>query len=111
MNSEVNVLGTVYAIETRKWNDDRKLHEALGYVEQYSKKIILKDIFPDCMTVEDVDQLRREVARHEIVHAFFFESGMSEWAEDETLVEWVAVMLPKLAAAMCEAGAMPDADS
>ncbi len=111
MNSEVNVLGTVYAIETHTWNDDRKLHEALGYVEQYSKKIILKDILADCMTVEDLEQLRREVVRHEIVHAFFFESGMSDWAEDETIVEWIAVMLPKLAAAMREAGAMPDADS
>ena len=42
--------------------------------------------------------------RHEIIHAFLFESGLgsnslnhySAWAENEEMVDWFAIQLPKI---------------
>ena len=37
--------------------------------------------------------------RHEIVHAFLFESGLaenSEWAYNEEMVDWIAKQGPKI---------------
>lgn len=47
--------------------------------------------------------------RHEIVHAFLFESGLAEnsdWAQNEEMVDWVAKQGPKLLKAWQEAGAL-----
>ena len=47
--------------------------------------------------------------RHEIVHAFLFESGLaenSEWAQNEEMVDWIAKQGPKLIKAWQEAGAL-----
>ena len=110
MNGYVTVLGTDYVILLRNWDDDRKLHDAYAYIEPYTKEIVLRELVPDCMTVKRHEQLREEALRHELVHAFLFESGMTDWCDDEKLVEWIAMQLPKMAAAMQEAGAMPHAD-
>ena len=47
--------------------------------------------------------------RHEIIHAFLFESGLaenSEWAQNEEMVDWIAKQGPKLIKAWQEAGAL-----
>jgi hypothetical protein len=52
--------------------------------------------------------------RHEIVHAFFTESGLmdnalqleSAWAGNEEMVDWFAIQGPKIYAAWKEAGAV-----
>ena len=46
----------------------------------------------------------QETLRHEIVHAFFNESGLKEssngcesgWAKNEEMVDWIALQLPKI---------------
>lgn len=38
----------------------------------------------------------KKIIRHELVHAFFMESGMTKYSEDETLVEWVASQFEKM---------------
>lgn len=40
--------------------------------------------------------LQNEVLRHEIIHAFFHESGLTDYENDEVLVEWVAMQFPKM---------------
>lgn len=48
------------------------------------------------------------VIRHEIIHAFMFESGLGynfEWDKaEETMVDWVAIQYPKLKAVYEELG-------
>ena len=44
---------------------------------------------------EAVKRIRyEEVMRHEIVHAFLFESGLDEYFENEQLVNWIANSVP-----------------
>lgn len=51
--------------------------------------------------------LKKETLRHEIVHAFLYESGLSGssskieggWATNEEMVDWIAIQANKLIAA------------
>jgi hypothetical protein len=44
--------------------------------------------------------------RHELVHAFLFESGLhnDSWAANEAAVDWIANQFPKILKAFQEAG-------
>ena len=108
MSDKVNILGTDYAIRVEDYDADRKLESNVAYVELYAKEIVLKRMDEDCHTVKRFEHFKRDVLLHEIVHAFFHESGMSEWCEDEALVDWVALMLPKLVKAAQDAGALSE---
>lgn len=92
----VNILGTEYTIE-----DDESLikTQADGLTEQYEKRITirpLKDMLTDGDSEEAKQRRYKEVARHEVVHASFIESGLSDYCENEQLVDWIASQFPKL---------------
>ena len=55
----------------------------------------------------------RKVLRHEIIHAYFYESGVWDmsgsseaWARDETITDWFAIQAPKMLKTFQEAGAL-----
>lgn len=69
--------------------------------ERVDKDIFVKDM-SDC-DCKDKEQLIKNVMRHEILHAFLFESGLSEnagfsgcWATNEEMVDWFAIQSPKI---------------
>lgn len=99
--NKVNILGTDYEIVVDKSDENPKLRNADAYAELFSKKIIVSRFGHDELTVENLEESVREIVRHEIVHAFFHESGLSGYCHDEVLVEWIAKQLPKLYVA-CE---------
>ena len=50
---------------------------------------------------------RNQVIRHEVVHAFFCESGLennSDFATNEELVDWIAIQIPKICEVMNSLG-------
>lgn len=108
----VNILGTEYEVSIHSVEEDPKLEHCVGYCEQYSKKIVLSDMAvaeKDVMAVENIDEFKKKVLRREIIHAFFGESGLrscSEYAEDEELVDWIAIQFPKILKAFNEVGAL-----
>ena len=110
MKNKINVLGTDYEIFVRQDDEDPKLSECLGYCEQYSKKIVLSDmktVENDILCVENIDELKKKICRHEIIHAFLGESGLrssSDWAENEEMVDWFAIQIPKINKAFEELG-------
>jgi hypothetical protein len=61
-----------------------------------------------------IEIAQKQTLRHEIVHAFFNESGLSDssaspangWAKFEEMVDWIAIQGPKIYAAWHEAGAL-----
>lgn len=101
-DKKVNILGTEYDILIQSPRDNPKLEDNNGLCEQYSKKIILNDLEEekkDIMCVEKLEEFKKKVARHEIIHAFLGESGLrgnSPWAEDEEMVDWLAIQSPKI---------------
>ena len=101
----VNILGTEYEVITQTEKENPKLKEAYGLCEMYSKKIVLSDIKEEPNCVENLEAYKRKVIRHEIVHAFFAESGLrsnSDYAQNEELVDWIAIQFPKMLKVMGE---------
>ena len=101
-NRKVNILGTEYDVSVQSEKENPKLKENNGLCEQYSKKIIISDFDgaeEDVMLVENFEDFKKKVLRHECFHAFFGESGLrsnSEYAENEELIDWLAIQSPKI---------------
>ena len=55
---------------------------------------------------KDLKNYQRQVIRHEILHAFLYESGLegNSWAINEEMVDWLAIQFPKIEKAFREVG-------
>ncbi|WP_270620703.1 hypothetical protein [[Clostridium] innocuum] len=100
---KVNVLGTVYRIKYVPSLDGRG-----GETDFYTKEIHIseqEDVPPEFKT-DNLKEMQRHVLRHELIHAFLFESGMDQsstaheaWAVNEEMIDWMAIQMPKIMAA------------
>lgn len=120
MKKTVTVLGVKYSIERRKYQDDKYMQDNsfCGYCDWVLRKIVICDIntYPGCegKSAEWCRQLEKHTLRHEIVHAFFNESGLKDsshcyddaWAKNEELVDWIASQGERVYSAWQEASAL-----
>ena len=110
---KIDVLGTAYTVEILKRNDDSFLREndIDGYCDKTTKRIVVR-AEDETNELGNYDVYQKTCLRHEIVHAFLFESGLQQnfkhdqWGHDETMVDWVAMQFPKLLWAFKEADAL-----
>ena len=94
----VNVLGVKYDIKESNKLDDYNLESNDGYCDHSIKSIVI-DTFQDSFdSIKDLESYRKQVIRHELIHAFLFESGLDSctWARNEEIVDWIAIQFPKL---------------
>ena len=106
---EVEVLGTTYIINISF--DDAQLIEdssVEGYCSLYTHRICIEDFRRlhkyRNRSDEWIEALTKQVIRHELIHAFFNESGLSyatsdsngPWAINEEMVDWIAIQFPKI---------------
>lgn len=96
MQESVNILGAEYRIII---DDEMHQTERDGAERRYLHEISLRPK-SDMLNSEATDYERalrfNEVGRHEILHAFFDESGLEGYSEDEQLINWLAVQSPKI---------------
>lgn len=105
----IEILGTLYTIHFDV--PDEKMPEgADGCMDNSIHTIKIAKFESDRNSVMDLDTYRKKVLRHEIVHAFLYESGMWNcsgksdcWGMDETITDWIAIQAPKLFRAFKEA--------
>lgn len=99
----VNVLGTVYRIKYVPSLDGRG-----GETDFYTKiiRISEQEDVPAEYKTDNLKEMQRHVLRHELIHAFLFESGMDQssaaheaWAVNEEMIDWMAIQMPKIMAA------------
>ena len=107
---KLNILGTEYEVIKKKYNEDEvfERRSIAGYCDGYAKKIVVCDMktykgweHEEAATIEQCEKLNM---RHEIVHAFFNESGLQDsslqfeggWARNEELIDWIAIQAPKI---------------
>ncbi len=116
----VNVLGTDYEVIKRKYEDDPyfEKYSCDGYCDGALHQIVLCDMptHPTCKgeSAEYCAACEKGTLRHEIVHAFFNESGLQScslkvdapWPKNEELVDWLAIQGPKLYKAWQSADAL-----
>jgi len=110
----VDVLGTRYNIKSVDRNtDDKRLEGANAYCDYYAKEIVAIKYEETEESFKDIPAFNRKTLRHEIVHAFLAESGLRRscsWAENEEVVDWIAIQFPKMLKAFQEANAINSED-
>lgn len=116
----VNILGTPYEIIVKKYNEDEAFERRsfAGYCDGYTKEIVICDMSTykgwENEPKETVEIAEKEILRHEIVHAFFNESGLSananaiegSWAKNEEMIDWIALQGVKIYDAWKAVGAV-----
>ena len=107
---KVNILGTEYSLQYLSSKEDKKLENLDGYTDYYFKKIVIEKDFENRLFNENkIKNYQNKILRHEIIHAFLFESGLEcnslktyNWAENEEMVDWFAIQSPKIFAIFYE---------
>lgn len=112
-STAVNILGTPYKILIIEEEDYKYDREADGWCDPSVKEILIFNYKQSAESVRDLVDYQRKVLRHEIIHAFLYESGLWQnsygskcWAKNEEMVDWIAIQEPKLHEAFKEAGAI-----
>lgn len=110
---KICVLGTDIRIEFRKEDADEKLKNCVGYFDSTESLIVVKVLEPDSMTLGNLDRYQKEILRHEVFHAFFYESGLDacsgtvqNWATNEEMIDWLAIQSPKIFKIFAELGVL-----
>lgn len=107
---KIDILGTEYRIEIHKVSEDSYMEEKglAGYCEEENKLIVVADMSEEKyfvgMDEKAQETYRKKTLRHEIIHAFLNESGLSDssnrfdgaWAKNEEMVDWLAIQTPKI---------------
>ena len=108
--TSVMILGTKYKILIIDKQDYRYSKEEDGWCDYTSKEILLFNYRQSFESVKDLIAYQRKVLRHEIIHAFLYESGLSVcagececWAKNEEMVDWLAIQEPKIHKAFMDA--------
>lgn len=101
MKDKINVLGTEYTVKECDKSEDKRLSDCDGFCEKTTKEIVVTKETKDS-ELTNWEWYRRKILRHEIIHAFFMESGLQENFENqrygisETFVDWFAIQSPKI---------------
>lgn len=102
---KVNILGTEYEIKFGNEEKYPSLEGLDGYCDSSTKEIVVDDMKKSEGQVGVKGNLRdyqKTCLRHEIIHAFMEESGLSSNFEhktigiEETVVDWFAIQSPKI---------------
>lgn len=100
----VNILGTPYEIIVKKYDEEDAFdrRSIAGFCDGYAKQIVVCDMHTykgwEHEGEKTVAAAQRQTLRHEIVHAFFNESGLMDsssmvdcpWSNNEEMVDWIA---------------------
>ena len=105
MKKEVDILGTKYKLLFKTEKEEPRLEKNWGFCDYHKKEIYItatieEETKESCKNLVD---FKNKVMRHEILHAYLYESGLREnsneivaWAENEEMVDWFAIQAPKI---------------
>ena len=116
----INILGTFYTVIVKKYDEDEAFEKEScdGYCDGYAKEIVVCDLHTykgwESAPERSIIQAQKSTLRHEIVHAFFNESGLEQnansvegsWARNEEMIDWIAIQGEKIYKAWKEAEAI-----
>ena len=116
----VNILGTPYEIVVQNYKDNPEFEEigACAFCVPMTKELQICDMktYPGWAdkSQKEIEYRQKLNLRHEIVHAFFYESGLwdgaynydGNWSMNEEMVDWIAIQGEKIYKAWQEADAL-----
>ena len=98
--TKVNILGTEYTyMEDDLNNPDLALNDGICFIGD-KEIVVRRKEFMNGATEKSREYRYRHVIRHELIHAFAEESGVS-YGDNEKLVDWIAHMIPYINKAVC----------
>lgn len=117
---KIDILGTEYDLSMYAYTEKSIFKDKSidGYCDSIRKEIVICDMKTHPVFENEpvgyCNEIEKQTMRHEIVHAFFNESGLQEcglqysgsWAKNEEMVDWIALQAPKLLKAFKEADAL-----
>lgn len=104
----VNTLGTQWEIRKEDFDQpELKGKNRSGYCFPAAKQIVVEDLDTDDDWKNESKEVKKKhasaIMRHEVVHAFLYESGLfgdstgsEAWATNEEMVDWIAIQFPKM---------------
>lgn len=100
----IDILGTPYKIFLHSKPEDLP-DSSDGAHDPTTKTIKILDITADTedrSQIQDIVEYKKRILRHELIHAFLFESGLhvetnaEPWAVCEEAIDWLAIQSPKI---------------
>ena len=103
MQYDVSILGEKWMITITNTEADERLEDCDGFCDKTSRRIVIDDM-STCKNFQLDDKIAyvAQNIRHEIIHAFMFESGLQanwqhpDFGHEETVVDWFAAQYPKI---------------
>lgn len=105
-NCTVNILGAEWAVRLGTVEEYPYLKDMDGYTDSSTREIIVDNMESQQGTPgakKNMEEHKKQVIRHEIIHAFLYESGLDgnteasdSWAINEEMVDWFAIQSPKI---------------
>ena len=95
-----NILGSEWTVKFGTVEEYPNLEDMDGYTDSSTREIIVDDMksqqdMPG--SKKNMEEYKKQVVRHEIIHAFLCESGACDnWAINEEMVDWFAIQSPKI---------------
>ena len=101
-----NILGSEWTVKFGTVEEYPNLEDMDGYTDSSTREIIVDDMksqqdMPG--SKKNMEEYKKQVVRHEIIHAFLRESGLDtnsgacdNWAINEEMVDWFAIQTPKI---------------
>lgn len=108
-DKKVNILGAMWTVSIRSSEDDPMLETKDGYCDNTVRLIVVSEKEKTC-DLKNFSNYQMGVMRHEIIHAYLFESGLGgnfqhpQLGHDETYVDWIARQFKKILATFQEIG-------
>lgn len=108
----INILGSNYTLTVSSKAEEPRLESCDGLCDETVKELLVDNYAEDAGDQTCKKNLAvqiRKNKRHEIIHAFLFESGLAEnssWAQNEEMVDFFAIQFPKLLEAFKAADAL-----
>ena len=103
---KVNVLGSEWSVVFGTEKEYQNLSEMDGYADFSTHQIVIDTMEKADGQIGfkgDMTEYKKLVIRHEIIHAFLYESGLEacsttsdNWAVNEEMVDWFAIQSPKI---------------
>lgn len=95
MCDKVSILGCNWNIHESNETQEPRLVGADGFCDDSAKEIFVDSLakVDKSRAKKNLESYKKKVLRHEIIHAFLYESGLAEctdWATNEEIVDWIA---------------------
>ena len=100
------IMGELWHIKEGTEEEFPGLIGADGYTDSSVRTIVIEAAITECddpQAKANLEEYKKVVIRHEIIHAFLYESGLEgntnkckNWSQNEEMVDWIAIQFPKI---------------